>query len=125
MGGGDDAPRFLTDEDFNSRIITGLRHVLPLIDVLTAPEARTLGLSDPEVLHWAMAHDRIVLTHDSHTMPNHFYAFLATLATGEHSPGIMLLEQDLAIGRSIAAVRAIWELSAHGEWQDMFTYLPV
>jgi hypothetical protein len=70
-------------------------------------------------------HDRILLSHDKRTMPGHFYRFLAQLPTGEHSPGVMLLSQELGFGRAIAAVLEIWELSTHDEWRDVITRLPL
>lgn len=79
---------------------------------------------DPAVLEWARAHNRILLTHDSHTMRTHFYAFLTSIPAGAHSPGVMLIDQLYPIGPAIAAVRDIWELSTHAEWQDQFVYLP-
>ncbi|GAC1447414.1 MAG: hypothetical protein PVSMB4_02790 [Ktedonobacterales bacterium] len=121
----DGPPRFLADEDFNHAVVSGLRRARPAIDILTAPEAGTLHMPDPEVLIWAAAHDRILLSHDKRTMPDHFYRFLAQLGSGEHSPGVLLVPQKLAIGDTIAAVAEVWELSAHGEWRDILTRLPL
>ncbi|HEX6121885.1 MAG TPA: DUF5615 family PIN-like protein [Ktedonobacterales bacterium] len=118
-------PRFLADENFNHDVIAGLRRAQPAMDILTAPEAGTLHMPDPDVLVWAAAHDRILLSHDKRTMPDHFYQFLAQLAPGEHSPGVLLLAQNLAIGKAIAAVVEIWELSTHQEWRDLLTRLPL
>jgi hypothetical protein len=54
-----------------------------------------------------MKHDRILLSHDKRTMPSHFYALLANLGSDEHSPGVLLVPQRLAIGPSIDAVAEI------------------
>jgi hypothetical protein len=113
---GSQPPRFLADEDFNGNVVAGLRRAEPAIDILTAAEAGILQMKDPDVLAWARAHDRIVLSHDTRTMPDHFYSFLVQLAPGEHSPGIMLMSQELAIGPSIDAVSVIWACSSHEEW---------
>lgn len=121
----DNPPRFLADENFNHDVVVGLRRARPAMDILTAPEAGTLHMPDPDVLVWAATHDRILLSHDKRTMPDHFYRFLALLAPGEHSPGVLLLTQNLAIGKSIAAVVEIWELSTHQEWRDLLTRLPL
>lgn len=118
-------PRFLTDEDFNRVIVTGLRHARPAIDIVTAAEAGILHALDPDVLVWAQAHDRILLSHDKRTMPTHFYAFLTQLAPHQHSPGVMLLPQELAISKAIGAVLEIWELSTHDEWRDLLIHLPL
>jgi hypothetical protein len=80
-------------------------------------------LPDLDVLAWAAAHDRNLLSHDKRTMPDICYQFLAQLPPGKHCPGAMLLPQNLAISTSIVAVLEIWELSAHEEWRDLLTHL--
>lgn len=118
-------PRFVADEDFNHDIVLGLRHAEPTLDIVTAPEAGTLHALVPEVLAWAAAHDRILLSHDKRTMPDHFYQFLAQLPPGAYSPGVMLVAQDLAIGRAIDAILEVWRLSTHEEWRGILTRLPL
>lgn len=121
----DDPPRFVAEEDFNRAIVDGLRLAQPRVDILTASEAGTLHLPDPDVLAWAAKQNRNLLSHDKRTMPDHFYHFLDQLAPSAHCPGVMLLSQDLAIGRSIEAILEVWLLSAHEEWQDVLTRLPL
>ncbi len=121
----DSPPRFIADEDFNRDVVVGLRRAEPTMDILTASEARTLGWSDLDVLAWAAAHDLILLSHDQRTMPDHFYHFLSQLAADAQSPGVMLLPQELAIGPSINAIREVWLLSAHTEWRNLLTRLPL
>lgn len=121
----DHPPRFAADEDFNQTIVDGLRRAAPQIDIITASEAGILHAPDSDVLAWAAQHDRILLSHDKRTMPDHFYDFLAQLAPGAHSPGVMLLPQEFPIGSSIDAVMEIWRLSAHEEWRDLLIRLPL
>lgn len=118
-------PRFVADEDFNYDIVAGLRRAEPMLDIVTAPEAGMLHAPDPDVLAWAAAHDRILLSHDQRTMPDHFYRFLSQLAPDASSPGVMLVPQNLAIGRAIAAILEVWKLSAHVEWRGILTRLPL
>lgn len=120
-----DAPRFLADENFNLAIVAGLHRARPAMDLLTAPEAGILHWADPEVLAWATRHDRILLTHDVRTMPDHFYRHISQLPHDQHCPGVMLLPQRLGIGQAIMAVLEIWDLSIHDEWRDVLTRLPL
>ena len=113
-------PRFITDMNFNARILTGLRRIAPDVDLMTAQEAGFQKPPDPELLSGAKRLDRILLTHDINTMPGHFAHFLASLTEGDHSPGVMLLAQELAVGVAIQALYEIWSCSLHGEWQDLF-----
>ena len=60
--------RFLIDHDFNERILRGVRSRAEIDAVL----ARAVGLAhkpDPELLSWAAAENRIVVSHDLQTMP--------------------------------------------------------
>lgn len=65
----DERPRFLTDEGFNMEITVGLRRHYPDMDLLTVQEARLLHESDPQLLLETRHLNRILLSHDSHTIP--------------------------------------------------------
>lgn len=118
-------PRFLADVNFNRRVLGGLRRRQPSVDVVTAQDLHLREVSDPELLAHAKMHGRILLTHDINTMPAHFHSFLAALTENEHSPGVMLIPQELSIGKAIDALLLVWACSAHEEWRDRFTYLPL
>ncbi|HEX5546193.1 MAG TPA: DUF5615 family PIN-like protein [Ktedonobacterales bacterium] len=124
-GSHDHEPRFLTDVNFNARILVGLRRIAPTVDLITAQSAGFHTTPDPELLAEARQLDRILLTHDINTMPDHFATFLAGLPEGEHSPGVMLVAQELAIGIAIQELYEVWSCSNHEEWRDTFTYLPL
>src|SRR5689334_20380542 len=95
-------PRFLTDEDFNLDVAAGLRRRHPDMDLLTVQEAHLLHVPDPQRLREARRLDRILLSHDSRTMPGHFYDLLARLGEGDHYPRVILIPQETAIGTAIA-----------------------
>lgn len=82
-------------------------------------------MPDPRVLEYAKELDRILLSHDVHTMPDFFATYLMNLPAGEHHPGIILVAQDAPIGVSILWLLEIWEASRHEEWQDLPTRLPL
>lgn len=65
--------RFAADEDFDGRIVEGLRLRVPDIDIVTVQEQRMRGAPDPEVLAWAASEERILLTHDLETMREFAY----------------------------------------------------
>jgi hypothetical protein len=70
--------RFLADADLNYAIVKGCRRHEPALDFLSANEARLEGIPDSEVLMFAAAQDRILVTHDFQTMPRHFGELLAS-----------------------------------------------
>ena len=56
--------RLLIDENFDQRILRGLRLRLPQLDYIIAQRAGMSGLSDSALLDWAASHGRIIVTHD-------------------------------------------------------------
>ncbi len=56
--------RFVADENFNGDIVRGLLLRRPDVDLVRVQDAGLTGADDPEILAWATAHDRIVLSHD-------------------------------------------------------------
>lgn len=92
------------------------------MDIQTAAEAGTMGLGDPLVLAHAAAQGRILLNHDKRTMPRHFGAFRGA---GHHSPGVILLPQELPIGQAIQDIVLIWTASWAEEYQDLMIRLPL
>lgn len=69
--------QLLADENFNHRVLRGLRCRLPVIDCLLAQETEICQREDREMLDWAALHNRVVLTHDVKTMTNYAYERLA------------------------------------------------
>lgn len=59
---------FLTDENFDSRILDGLLLRKPDIGVVRAQDVGLERQEDPIVLDWAAERGRILLTHDVSTM---------------------------------------------------------
>jgi predicted nuclease of predicted toxin-antitoxin system len=60
--------RLLIDENFNNRILQGLKSRLPELDFVTVKQVGLAGFKDPLLLEWAAQNDRTILTHDTKTM---------------------------------------------------------
>lgn len=114
------ALRFLADENFDRRIVEGLRRKQPTIDIQTAKEAGLLGEHERIGRAYAAEHGRVLLSHDTSTMPGYLYA---RLADGQHSPGVLLVLQEAPIGPAIEDVLLVWDLSEPEEWRDACNYL--
>lgn len=117
-----DRVRFQADANLKALIIKGLLRRQPLVDMQSADAAELAAIPDPEVLARAAAAGRILVSHDYHTIPDHFAQFLAS---GQHSPGVLLLHQQLPIAQAIEALLLVWSASAPEEWHDQLTYLPL
>jgi hypothetical protein len=119
-------PRFLADENLEGAIVHGARRKRPGMVFLTASEAGTRHLDDPDVLRRARELDLILITHDRKTMPHHFAELLMRLQEGEHCPGIFILTQKrYSIGQIIEFIVELYDLSSHDEWRDQIGALPL
>lgn len=61
--------RLISDHNFNGRILRGLRRRIPNLDVVCALDVGLASVGDPDLLEWAAAEDRLLLTHDVNTVP--------------------------------------------------------
>lgn len=93
--------RFQGDANFNNWIVRGLIRRQPLIDFQTGESAHLHAVPDPDVLARVTSMNRILVSHDYHTMPTHFATYLAS---GRHSPGVLLLHQTLPLAQAIDAL---------------------
>jgi len=97
-------PRFQADADFNHKVILGLRRRNAAIDFQDANAGAVAGIPDSKVLSIAADLGRILVSHDRRTTPAHSAQFL----TNRSSPGLIIVDQDLDIGRSIEELLLIW-----------------
>ncbi|MCI0488762.1 MAG: DUF5615 family PIN-like protein [Blastocatellia bacterium] len=114
--------RFLTDEDFDGRIVRGLVRRLPQIDLVRAQDAGLQSAQDTEVLAWAAEEGRVLLTHDVTTMSVHAYE---RIANGLLMPGVFEMSQSLPIGKAIEELIVLAECSLEGEWEGQVRFLPL
>src|SRR5258708_12585656 len=84
--------RFLADASLHHAIVRGCRRREPGMDFLSANEAKLEGVPDPGVLARAIEQNRILVTHDFKTMPQHFADFLQTHGS---SPAVLLVSHHL------------------------------
>jgi predicted nuclease of predicted toxin-antitoxin system len=112
---------FLADADLNQAIVIAALAREAALDFLTATQADLEGRSDPEVLEFAASQDRILVSHDTSTMPVHFSD---RLRSGRMSPGVFLVRQRASVGRVVEAILLVWSASVPGEWAGQIHYLP-
>jgi hypothetical protein len=113
--------RFLADADLDGAIVRDVRRHEPSIDFKSANDAGLEGILDPEVLGLAAAEGRILVSHDTSTLPVHF---AARARLGLKSPGVLLTLQSADIGEVIESLQIIWSASREEEWIDQIHYLP-
>jgi hypothetical protein len=114
--------RLATDEDFNNRILRGLLRHNPNLDIVRVQDAGLRARTDPEILEWAAAERRVLLTHDVTTMTQYAYD---RIAAGLPMPGIFVVSQEIPIGLAIEEVLLIAVCSLEGEWEGQIRFLPL
>jgi hypothetical protein len=119
--------RFLLDENLRGPLWNAiLRHNLRGVEVLDVvrvgdASAPSLHSPDADILSWAETHDRILVTLDRSTMPDHLNAHLAA---GRHSPGIYLVRREASIADVMEYLLLAAYVSVPEEWLDRIVYIP-
>lgn len=116
------------DEDLDARITRGVLRREPGLDLVRAQEAGLRSASDPEVLAWTAGERRVLLTHDTDTMPAHAYA---RAAEGRPMPGVVAVPQidapprRLSIGEAIEDVLLVAAVYEPGDLEGQVIYIPL
>lgn len=113
--------RFQADADLNHVILLAVVRREPAIDFQSAVAARLAGLADPEVLALAAIENRVLVSHDQTTMPDHFARFVAS----QSSPGLIIIPQHVPPAAAAEDLMRIWQATDAGEWTNRIFYLPI
>ena len=114
--------RILIDNDLDQDILRGLIQRVPDLDAVTAIEVGLSATPDPELLAWAAAEGRVIVTRDYRTMPVHAGN---RLAAGETIAGLIVVSRRLSIRRVINDQEMIVSCSYANEWENIVRHLPL
>lgn len=114
--------RLLADENFNNDIVRGLLLRQPDFDVVRVQDVGLSGVDDPGILAWAAANNRIILTHDHKTMPDHA---CHRMVAGDPVPGVFVISDHLPVGQAIQEILLMAGCSEHAEWNGRVVRVPV
>ena len=114
--------RLLTDENFNYKILRGLKIRLPKLDFVSIQQLGFAGFKDPALLRWAVENDRIILTHDIKTMVPYAKQLLRR---GEPMAGVIAVPRLLPIGRAIEDLELVIVCYSQEEFRDRIEHLPL
>jgi hypothetical protein len=114
--------RLASDADVHGEIIRGLRRRLPGIDLVRAQDALPEGTPDPDVLAWAAAEKRVLITNDRNTMVG--FA-CQRVAAGEPVSGLIATTNEQSIGSAIDDILLLAECMTESEIRDQIVvFLP-
>ena len=112
----------LLDENFDQRILRGLRLRLPDLDFVIAQNIGLGGSADPDLLDWAAREDRVVVSHDINTVTK----FAGDrLRQSLPLPGVIIVPEQMEIGPAINDLEVLIECSATADLDHQIQYLPL
>jgi hypothetical protein len=111
---------FLADEDFNNDVLRGLQRRVAHLDITRVQDAGLRGASDAEVLAYAAAEDRVLLTHDVSTLIARAFE---RIKAGIAMPGVIAVA--MPIGSAIEDLVLIAECATPEEHRNQVLYLPL
>ncbi len=114
--------RFLADENFDNRILKGLRHNLSDFDVLRVQDTEIYQAPDPVVLEWAAKEERILLTRDAETMIGFAYD---RVKAGLPMPGITEVSDKLPIGKAIDELMLMIGAGIPADFDQQVRFIPL
>ncbi len=114
--------RLLFDENFNQRILRGLKLELPNLDYLLVQNVGLKGKSDPEVLDWSSENGCVLVTHDLKTIPKFGYERTTKKL---NFTGVIAVPSDFPIGQAIDELAIIVKCSNLSDFENHVLYLPI
>src|SRR5690349_12231127 len=90
--------RLLVDQNFDERLLRGVQSRLPHLDIILARDAGLAEVSDPQLLEWASANDRVLVSHDARTVPKYAYE---RLAAGRRMAGVIIVRRSTTFATAI------------------------
>lgn len=114
--------RLVADENFDGRILRALQHQIPGLDVVRTQDTPLEGAADPDLLAWAAAEQRIVITHDLATLVG---KAIERVVRGEVMPGVVAVKTGHSIGEAIADLELLILASRPEELDARIVFLPL
>jgi hypothetical protein len=116
--------RFLVDESLRLSLVAALRRAEPALDVWRVGQTGmpVFGSPDPELLAFCEREQRLLVSLDRATMPDHVAAYLAA---GGSTWGVLLVTRRCSFRQLIDDLVLIWSATEAGEWRDSIHYLPL
>ncbi len=114
--------RFLADENFNGKLLMTLRTALPQLDIVRVQDTNMVASPDPQLLEWAAANDRILLTHDVKTLAGFAYD---RVRDGLPMPGIIEVKISQSMGATVDEIVLLIEASTPQEFENQVRFIPL
>lgn len=114
--------RLLIDEDVHRSIFQGLRRRLPDADIVRVQNVGMLSIPDADILEWAAAEARVVVTADKKSVAAEAWN---RVANGLPVAGVAMLRPMLTIGQAIQEIELLAVISTPDDLRNRVIYLPL
>lgn len=113
---------FAADENFNNHILRGIYRRDSSVDVVRIQDEGLLEADDREILLWCAEEDRILLTQDIRTIPDHVEE---AIEQGGTLPGVIYAPLHQPISDVIDDLLLIADCGRKEEFENVILYLPL
>lgn len=115
--------RFLIDENLSPRLKTTILRLNPSIDILRVGDINTphLGTLDPDILNYLELSQRMLVTDNRASMPDHLSAYWSS---GKQTWGLLWVRPNTPLRELAQTLLLIWEASEAEEWINRLDWIP-
>jgi len=115
--------KWLADENFHNAIIRGLLRQAPALDIIRAQDVPEIsGRDDRELLRFATAEGRVVVTHDVSTMVP---AMREQIRIASRCAPIVLVPDSMPVGAAVEDILLLNDCAAEADWAVGVVYIPL
>ena len=114
--------KLVSDENFDGDILRGLHRRRTDLNIVRVQDIGLQAAPDSEILSWAAAEDRILLTQDRETMPECVYE---RIKAGQAMPGVFLISDLMPIGQAIDEILLAIDCLTPEECKDFIWFFPL
>jgi hypothetical protein len=114
--------RLVCDEHVHGGVIRGLRRRVSELDIVRVQDVGLGHTPDGQILEWAAAEGRIVITRDVNTMIGSAWD---RVKAGESMPGLLALRERFAIGQAITDIHLVAECYTEDDMTNQVIYIPL
>ncbi|HEY1375217.1 MAG TPA: DUF5615 family PIN-like protein [Gemmataceae bacterium] len=114
--------RLASDADVNEDILSGIFLRRPEFDLVRVKDVGLRTAEDSDVLEWAAAEGRILITQDRNSMTKFAYE---RIRIGQPMPGVFVIRNEPPFGPLIDEILLIDSCSSQEEWKDRVEVLPL
>jgi len=115
--------KFLLDENLSPRLKIAVLRLNPEIDILRIgdPNTPTLGTLDPDVLQYLGLSQRLLVTDNRTSLPEHLEEYWQK---NQQMWGLFWIRPTTTMGKIAEELIMIWETSEAEEWINVVDWIP-